>query len=223
MSLELELEDWLTAAETQSDVPNLFFVSGAQGIGKSTALNAIAAKANGKILTLGLDDFYLTLADRDRLAKDVHPHFKIRGAPFKEWRQITTRPEIIVLEGWLMGVAPNTQSLQDEPLNAIERADCDGIWRRYQETQLSTSYTALWDRADAFCHIDAPGFSAVLKWRLEQERFNCGQPDKPLTPERIKWVEEFILFYERLTKRMLNNERRPGCTIHVDVNRRVLR
>ena len=62
------------------DVPVLF-VSGAQGIGKSTALNHVEQHFEGRLAVLGLDDFYLTQAERKALAAKTHPLFEVRGPP----------------------------------------------------------------------------------------------------------------------------------------------
>lgn len=54
-------------------------VAGAQGCGKST-LAAEAARAFGAV-ALSLDDIYLTRAERQTLAQEVHPLFATRGPP----------------------------------------------------------------------------------------------------------------------------------------------
>jgi len=57
---------------------------GAQGSGKSTLAAALAALlgARGlKVAALSLDDFYLTRAERQTLAKVVHPLLATRGVP----------------------------------------------------------------------------------------------------------------------------------------------
>lgn len=60
-------------------------VSGAQGTGKSTlakllaiTLERVFEKAS---LVASLDDFYYTLAEREQLARDVHPLLAVRGVP----------------------------------------------------------------------------------------------------------------------------------------------
>lgn len=59
-------------------------ISGAQGSGKSTLAAQIveAARARGlSALSTSLDDFYLDLPQRERLAARVHPLLATRGAP----------------------------------------------------------------------------------------------------------------------------------------------
>lgn len=59
-------------------------VGGGQGAGKST-LGALLQSAGAfyglKVCVLSIDDFYLTRAERLRLAADVHPLFATRGPP----------------------------------------------------------------------------------------------------------------------------------------------
>lgn len=59
-------------------------ICGAQGSGKSTLAAALAQRlaAQGlRAATLSLDDLYLTRAERQALARDVHPLFATRGVP----------------------------------------------------------------------------------------------------------------------------------------------
>ena len=50
--------------EVASEAPRLVFISGAQGIGKSTALKAALSRLDANVCGLGIDDFYLPKADR---------------------------------------------------------------------------------------------------------------------------------------------------------------
>ena len=59
-------------------------VGGGQGAGKSTLGKLIEAAGEAlgtRVVVLGLDDFYLTRAERQRLASTVHPLLATRGPP----------------------------------------------------------------------------------------------------------------------------------------------
>jgi len=59
-------------------------VGGGQGAGKSTLgrlLKSAGAFHGQRLAVLSIDDFYLTRAERERLAVDVHPLFRTRGPP----------------------------------------------------------------------------------------------------------------------------------------------
>ncbi len=60
-------------------------VNGAQGTGKSTLVRflelVLTHSYRFKVATLSIDDFYLSKADRQRMAQQVHPLFVTRGVP----------------------------------------------------------------------------------------------------------------------------------------------
>ena len=237
--------------------PPILFVSGAQGIGKSTALSRVIETSPHRLIGMSLDDFYLTRAERAQLSESVHPLSETRGPPgthdvalltetlsdlqqgnapvrvpifdkrrddrlpTEDWRALPSRPDAILLEGWMMGVLPDFASLETPPLNAVEAAPGALAWRRWQEEQLAGPYAALWDRADAFCHFDAPGFDCVLRWRTQQEAQNQGVALADLPEARKDWVRNFIAHYERLTRRMLSGTRREGVVVKVSADRDV--
>ncbi len=252
------LVDWISQFPLNSETPKLIFVSGSQGIGKSTAMTSVEARFADDVAILSLDDFYLTQQDRMQIAKSISPLFDTRGpagthdlallnnvldqltkpggaqnlsspvfnkriddrVPQNEWRPLPSSPKLIILEGWLIGAEPDPLSPTSAPLNTVETKDADGSWRGYQEDQLAGPYSELWNRADAFFHLEAPNFETVLGWRLQQEAGNFGVTLDSLPQERKDWVTNFILYYERLTRRMLDGMKRPGARVRVDENRR---
>nr|WP_083332605.1 HAD hydrolase family protein [Hyphomonas sp. Mor2] len=75
------LVDWIEIQKNLHPGIPLLCVSGAQGIGKSTALEAVAETYQGRVVTLGIDDFYLTRSEREALATTLSPLFAVRGPP----------------------------------------------------------------------------------------------------------------------------------------------
>lgn len=74
----------LEAALSIAQAVPVFAIGGLQGSGKSTLAAQIAALAQSRghrIAVLSIDDFYLTRAQRERLARDVHPLLASRGPP----------------------------------------------------------------------------------------------------------------------------------------------
>lgn len=66
------------------EAPFLIGLNGAQGAGKSTLAKLVVAKMQQRGLEavlLSLDDFYLTKAEREGLARTVHPLCGTRGVP----------------------------------------------------------------------------------------------------------------------------------------------
>jgi pantothenate kinase-related protein Tda10 len=74
----------LVAAAAAHARPLVVGLTGPQGSGKSTLaarLPDLLAAAGLNAGVLALDDLYLTKAERQRLAADVHPLFATRGVP----------------------------------------------------------------------------------------------------------------------------------------------
>jgi len=69
----------LVARHARPDHIPLIGVAGAQGSGKTTLARAAAERLSAAHLSL--DDVYLTKAERQTLARDVHPLFAVRGPP----------------------------------------------------------------------------------------------------------------------------------------------
>ena len=138
------------------------------------------------------------------------------------WPIFEGKPDVIILEGWLVGaIAPDDFS-DSEPINDIERSDVGFVWRRYQKNQLDSSYAKLWDNFDAFIHIKGPGFGTVFDWRKQQETSNLKVDEDDLPKERINWLSEFIQHYQRLTIAMGNNFHRSVVKISIDKDRTVI-
>lgn len=82
---EAKLLEWVQHRIEGGPRPFVLGVSGAQGSGKSTLCaklaRAMSSQTGLSILTLSLDDLYLTRAERQRLGKRVHPLCAVRGLP----------------------------------------------------------------------------------------------------------------------------------------------
>ena len=80
----LPLAKWLAHCR-RSKACFLLGINGAQGSGKSTLADflkvVLEAGRGWRVAVLSIDDFYLTRAERERLARDVHPLLATRGVP----------------------------------------------------------------------------------------------------------------------------------------------
>ena len=80
-----ELADWLPAACAGKNQAPIVGIQGAQGSGKSTLAHWLAeemGRRHGwKVAVLSLDDCYHTRAQRQELARSVHPLLATRGVP----------------------------------------------------------------------------------------------------------------------------------------------
>lgn len=80
-SLSDALVHWVKAAIADKDGVPVLMLSGAQGIGKTTALQGLVGSPELRVAVLALDDFYLKKAERAALADRIHPLCATRGAP----------------------------------------------------------------------------------------------------------------------------------------------
>ena len=85
VDLYIPLAATLTRKAQNRDSPLLVGINGAQGSGKSTLcqlLQIVLKEGFSKqVATLSIDDIYLTLAERQTLAKEIHPLLVTRGVP----------------------------------------------------------------------------------------------------------------------------------------------
>jgi D-glycerate 3-kinase len=81
MTISDALLECLGAAMNAPETPRVIMLSGAQGIGKSTALKTLEQAYPDRLVTLSLDDFYLTHRERKLLANEVHSLCATRGPP----------------------------------------------------------------------------------------------------------------------------------------------
>jgi D-glycerate 3-kinase len=230
----------------------VLFLGGSQGSGKSTIGRRLAEAGTASVLSL--DDFYLTRAERERLAAKVSPLALTRGPPgthdtarltdavhgLKEGREIlapsfdkrkderrgemqrlSPRP-VIVVEGWLLGVLADPESLSSAPLNEAEKGEEGYVWRQYQEDQLLGPYKALFNLADHFAYLLPQDFQHVTAWRRQQEEALLGLPPGTLPPAEKTRIGRFVGHFERLTRRMMNGGRREGTALLLDGERRVV-
>jgi len=78
------LTDIVAACYRQRERPVFININGSQGSGKSTLtefLRMLLEQQQLRVASFSLDDFYLTRAERQQLAKTVHPLLKTRGVP----------------------------------------------------------------------------------------------------------------------------------------------
>ena len=122
------------------------------------------------------------------------------------WRQVSAPVQLILLEGWCVGLSPQQESELEAPINPMEaEQDPSRVWRGEVNRQLATEYADLFGKLDALLLLQAPSFDAVFDWRWQQEQrlsqqFQQDHPDKPDPTMTRSEVADFILHYQRLTE-----------------------
>jgi D-glycerate 3-kinase len=118
------------------------------------------------------------------------------------WPIVRGPVDLIILEGWCVGTRTQETAELEQASNQLERdEDPDGTWRDYVNDQLERRYARIFDDLDKLIFMQAPGFDAILRWRLEQEEklaATSSQAASALMNE--EQVTRFIQFFERLTR-----------------------
>ncbi len=123
-----------------------------------------------------------------------------RRLPPSRWPAVKQRPDLIVFEGWFLGVPPQAEDALAAPINSLERNDdADARWRRYCNEALAR-YAPLWCRIDRLLFLQAPSFDVVPTWRWQQEQ---ALADGKNTSMREEEVARFVLFFERISRHAL--------------------
>ncbi|WP_199096760.1 kinase [Dyella sp. ASV21] len=121
--------------------------------------------------------------------------------PPSKWPRVTRPPKLVILEGWAMGIRPQTQAALEAPVNSLEREeDPEGTWRHWVNKQLR-GYQPLWRKLDALIVLQAPNWEVVRKWRSEQEEELLAR-HAPLAMDASAMVR-FLAHFERLSRHAL--------------------
>lgn len=120
----------------------------------------------------------------------------------QRWPVVEGPVDLVILEGWCVGTMAQSGAELQRPVNDLERdEDPDGAWRNYVNDQLKTNYEPIFDQLDFLIFLGAPGFDAILRWRLEQEeKLADASPNGSSGLMNKEQIERFLQFYERLTR-----------------------
>jgi D-glycerate 3-kinase len=117
------------------------------------------------------------------------------------WPTEAEVPDLVVLEGWCLGVEPQDEAALVVPVNALERdEDADGTWRRYANAQLA-GYQPLWRQLDALVVLEAPSWDVVARWRAQAEQPLRARGEPRAMDEAT--LTRFLQHYERLSRHAL--------------------
>lgn len=218
--------------------PRILGIQGTQGSGKSTLAEVLKWQLEQQgwtVAILSIDDLYLPLAERQRLAQQRHPLLATRGVPGThdlalgeamvhwvrlgkgakalprfdkarddrrpeaDWPTLPQPPDLLIFEGWCIGLSAEPDAALVEPINELERReDASGDWRRYVNAQLAGPYQRLFAALDALIVLRAPGFEQVFNWRRRQEEGLRGRGGSGVMND--DQLRRFIQHYERLTR-----------------------
>ncbi len=119
------------------------------------------------------------------------------------WLKVKKKPNIIIFEGWCVGVTSQKKKDLVKPVNKLEKQeDNKKIWRQQVNLEIKKNYRKIFNLIDKLIFLKVPSFRFVFKWRLLQEKKLkiTSKGNKTMT---YKEMSNFIMYYERLTKHML--------------------
>ncbi|HET8765043.1 MAG TPA: kinase, partial [Rhodanobacter sp.] len=121
--------------------------------------------------------------------------------PPSRWPRVARPPQLVIVEGWALGVRPQLQSALETPVNRLERdEDPDGRWRHWVNKQLR-GYQPLWRKFDALIVLQAPSWDIVRRWRGETEQALLARR-APLAMD-APTLARFLQHFERLSRHAL--------------------
>ena len=139
-----------------------------------------------------------------------------------KWLKIKKKPNIVIFEGWCVGVKAQKKKDLINPVNKLEKQkDNKKIWRSKVNLELKTNYKKIFNLIDKLIFLRVPSFKYVFKWRLLQEKKLriTSKGKKIMTDEQIN---NFIMYYERLTKHMLRIlPKTANAVINIDEKHRL--
>lgn len=121
------------------------------------------------------------------------------------WLDIEGPFDMVLFEGWCVGLPAQNEAELVLPINALEREeDTDGRWRRYVNAQLAGPYAKWFSMINTLVSLQIPHFGMVRQWRGEQEHDTAGQAgaDRQGLMDDAA-LARFIAHYERLTRHAL--------------------
>lgn len=125
--------------------------------------------------------------------------------PEAQWQQAALPVDLVILEGWCVGLPPQEEAELQLAANALEQSeDAQGIWRRWTNERLRDYADQLWPALDGLIFLAAPSFEAIRRWREQQEVGNlrsAGAEQSALTDAAA--MTRFLAHYERLTRHAL--------------------
>ena len=139
-----------------------------------------------------------------------------------KWLREKKKPNIVIFEGWCVGLEPQKNKDILVPVNELEKyKDKKRIWRNKVNEELKKDYKKIFKLIDKIIFLKVPSFKHVFKWRLLQEKKlrMTSKEKKIMSNNQIK---NFIMYYERLTKHMLKTlSNKANTVITIDTKHRL--
>lgn len=133
----------------------------------------------------------------------------------EDWKTIEGPVDLVILEGWCVGLNAENETALHEPVNNLEKnEDSTGKWRKFANNALHIHYPELFNLIDLQLVLRAPSFKCVYNWRLKQEQKLIAKVEKErslgIDHSNTRLMSEteitrFIAHYQRLTEHALES------------------
>jgi len=131
----------------------------------------------------------------------------------KKWLKVKKKPNIVIFEGWCVGATAQKNKDLNIPLNRLEKkSDHKRIWRKKVNSELKKDYNKIFNLVDKLIFLKVPSFKYVFRWRLLQEK-KLRITSKGKKTMNDKQIENFVMYYERITKHMLKTLPKTADTV----------
>ncbi len=146
--------------------------------------------------------------------------------PSSEWIIIEDKLDVLIFEGWCVGIPPQAEPKLKLAVNSLESdEDENGTWRQFVNEQLKSDYAYLFNQLDLLIVLQAPSFASVYEWRQLQEQKLVEKlnkegksTDMTLSTDQLK---RFIQHYQRLTEHALTvMAEEANFVLDLDINHR---
>ena len=189
-------------------VDPIFITRGVPGTQDTNLLfNCIKTLKNKKFQKIKIPRFDKSIDDR---------------LPKQKWQRIDKKPDIVIFEGWCVGAKPQKKYHLLRPINKLEKEeDKKKNWRYSVNRKLKNEYQKIFKLIDKIIFLQVPSFKKVYEWRLLQEKkLKLHSKGKKIMSN--KEIKRFIMFYERLTRHMLDTlSKTASIIIKLDNNHKL--
>lgn len=121
--------------------------------------------------------------------------------PASENRIVNEKPDIIIFEGWCVGVPAQSPDELIEPVNALEALEDEHqLWRQFVNHQLETRYREWFSTIDCLVFLKSPSWAQILQWREQQEQETATANQGQSHYRDPKKLQRFMQHYQRLTE-----------------------
>lgn len=141
--------------------------------------------------------------------------------PAARGQRVRQAPQLILLEGWCLGLKPQSDAKLRPHANALEAShDTKRVWRHAVNEALKGVYAEIFAEIDALIALIPPDFDIVARWRHQAEGARRGAP----RAMNKRAIEHFVLHFERLTRHaMATLPKQADIVLRLDETRAITR